>query len=271
MTPEQLEAAREAIEPILSEPPRVHLVLGSGLGGLAEAVDSPVAIRFQEVAGFPTATVGGHEGVFRFGSIEGVSVVVQSGRFHLYEGYPAQTVVAPVRLMRSLGAKVLVVTNAVGGIRADLTPGAIVVLRDHLNLQGTNPLIGPVFGAEARFPDMTDAYDPQLRKTALAAARSRGIPLTEGVYAGVLGPSFETPAEVRMLAGLGADVVGMSTVPEVIAARAAGMRCLGFSLVTNPAAGLAGGPLSHEEVMETGRRTAATLEGLVRDVVATLA
>lgn len=266
MTPEQLAAARTQIEERVSARPRVHIVLGSGLGRLVGMVDDPVSIPFGALPGFPQATVGGHDGILHFGKLGDVQVVVQAGRFHLYEGHSARTVVAPVRLMRALGAEILIVTNAAGGIRPGLEPGSIVLIRDHLNLQGANPLTGPVFPGEERFPDMTRAYDEALRRTAIAVAGRTGVSLFEGVYAGVLGPSFETPAEIRWLAGIGADVVGMSTVAEVIAARAGGMRCLGFSLVTNLAAGLSGERLSHEEVMDTGRRRASELGALVAAV-----
>lgn len=266
-TPAHLEAARAFLAARLSRRPRVHVILGSGLGGLADLLPNPEVVPFQDVPGFPSVSVPGHAGRFLAGELEGVDVLLQAGRFHFYEGHPGSVVAAPVRLGRALGAEILVVTNAAGGIRAGLEPGSLVLLRDHVNFQGRSPLAGPVWTGETRFTDMTRAYDPQLREMALAAAREAGIDLTEGVYAAVLGPSFETPAEIRLLGGLGADVVGMSTVPEVLAARALGVRCLGFSLVTNLAAGISGDALSHEEVMETGDRSAATLQRLVRGVL----
>lgn len=268
--PETLAAASEALRRRISRRPRVHLVLGSGLGHLVEGLTQPVTIPFTEIPGLPAATVPGHAGRFIFGRMEGVEVLVQSGRFHLYEGHAPETVASPVRLGRSLGAEILVVTNAAGGIRPGLEPGSLVLIRDQINLQARSPLVGPVWPGEERFPDMTRAYDPELRALAATVAGEEGIALVEGVYVGVLGPAFETPAEIRFMAQAGADVVGMSTVPEVLVARAGGMRCLGFSLVTNLAAGLSEGALSHEEVMETGRRSAATMERLIRSVLRSL-
>lgn len=251
--------------------PRVHIILGSGLGGLAQAMSGATEVLFADIPGFPEVTVEGHSGRFLSGRLEGVDVLMQAGRFHLYEGHDAATVAGPVRIGRELGAEILVVTNAAGGIHPGLRPGSLVLLRDHVNFQFRNPLVGPVRPGEVRFPDMTEAYDTRLRETALAVAREQGTMLTQGVYAGLLGPSFETPAEIRLLDRMGVDVVGMSTVPEVVAARAGGMRCLGFSLVTNLAAGLSGAPLNHEEVMETGARSAATLQALVRGILARIA
>lgn len=265
--PGALEAARAHVAARLARPPRVHLVLGSGLGVLADAVEDPVVIPFQEIPGFPSATVPGHAGRFLAGELEGVQVLVQAGRFHLYEGHAPGMVAAPVRLARALGAEIVVLTNAAGGITAGLEPGSLVLIRDHLNLQFNSPLTGPVHPGEERFPDMTEAWDGELRAVARRAAEAEAVPLREGVYAGVSGPAFETPAEIRFLAGAGADVVGMSTVPEVLAARAGGMRCLGFSMVTNLAAGLSGQPLSHAEVMETGERAAAVLGRVLRRIL----
>lgn len=247
--------------------PEAVLVLGSGLGRLADAVDAPTVVPFTDLPGFPPPTVEGHAGRWVAGRLEGRSVLVQQGRFHVYEGHPLSVVALPIRTARALGADTLMVTNAAGGIRRDLGPGSLVVLDDHLNLQFRNPLTGPVVDGEIRFPDMSAPYDPALVARAEAAALAEGIRLTRGVYAAVTGPSYETPAEVRMLARMGADVVGMSTVPEVVTARAAGMRCLGFSLVTNPAAGRSLQPLDHAEVVEVGRRAGATLERLIRAVL----
>jgi len=262
--------ARDYLAGQLNFTPRVHLVLGSGLGGLTRAMPGATVIPFEDIPGFPRVTVQGHAGRFLAGRLDGVDVLLQAGRFHFYEGHDADTVVGPVRIGRALGAEILVVTNAAGGINAGLRPGSLVLLRDHVNFQFRNPLVGPARDGEARFPDMTAAYDAPLRELALTVAREQGVSLTQGVYAGLLGPSFETPAEIQLLSRLGVDVVGMSTVPEVIAARAGGMRCLGFSLVTNLAAGLSGQPLSHEEVMETGDRSAAVLQELVRGILARL-
>ncbi|HSG49820.1 MAG TPA: purine-nucleoside phosphorylase, partial [Longimicrobiales bacterium] len=269
-TPDRLEAARAFVRGRTSRTPRLHLVLGSGLGGLADLLPQADVIPFQEIPGFPTASVPGHAGRFLLGELEGVEVLMQAGRFHLYEGHSPSVVAAPIRLGRALGAGTLVVTNAAGGIRAGLAPGDLVLLRDHVNFQFRSTLAGPVWPGEQRFTDMTVAYDAELRRLALAVADAEGIPLSEGVYAAVLGPAFETPAEIQLLARLGVDLVGMSTVPEVLAARSGGMRCLGFSLVTNLAAGLSGAPLSHQEVMETGNRSAATLQRLVRGILRAL-
>lgn len=266
-TPAHLAEAREFVAARLSRTPRVHLVLGSGLGGLADLLPDPEVIPFHEIPGFPSVSVPGHAGRFLAGQLDGVDVLLQAGRFHFYEGHAGSVVAAPVRLARALGTEILVVTNAAGGIRPGLEPGGLVLLTDQVNFQARSPLVGPVWPGETRFTDMTRAYDPDLRALALEVAGEEGIPLAEGVYAAVLGPSFETPAEIRLLARLGADVVGMSTVPEVLAARAGGLRCLGFSLVTNLAAGISGEALSHQEVMETGDRSAATLQRLVRGIL----
>lgn len=270
MSPEQLEAARRVLSDRLGMRPRVHLILGSGLSPLAEGVEDATTVAFEDLPHMPPTTVVSHAGRFVAGTLEGVPVLVQAGRYHLYEGHPPETVAAPVRLGRAVGAETLVVTNAAGGIAPGLGPGSIVLIRDHLNLQGASPLTGPVLPGEERFPDMTAAYDPELRATARVVARELGIELGEGVYAGLPGPSFETPAEIEMLARLGADLVGMSTVPEVIAARAAGVRCLGFSLVSNLAAGRSPRPLSHEEVMDVAREGGERLDRLVRGVLARL-
>ena len=250
--------------------PRVAVVLGSGLGGLAGAVDAPTRIPSADLPGFPRSTVHGHAGELIAGTIEGVPVILQSGRFHLYEGHPPETVVLPVRVFAELGCEILVVTNAAGGLRPTFRPPLLMLIADHINLLWRNPLIGPPVGPETRFPDMSRPYDRALRALARAVARDAGIQLEEGVYAAVLGPSYETPAEIRMLQRIGADAVGMSTVPEVLAGRARGLRVLGISSITNAGAGLTGEPLSHEEVLEAGRRLAAGLETVVRGVVAGL-
>ena len=270
MTPEQLEAAGRAVSARLAARPRVHLILGSGLSPLADRVRDPTIIPFEDVPGMPPTTVVSHAGRFVAGMLQGVPVLVQAGRYHLYEGHAAATVAAPVRLGRALGVDTLIVTNAAGGIASGLGPGSLVLIRDHLNLQGSSPLTGMVRQGEERFPDMTEAYDRGLRASALSVARESGIPLREGVYAGLSGPSFETPAEIEMLAHLGADLVGMSTVLEVIAARAAGTRCLGLSLVSNLAAGRSPQPLSHGEVMEVAREAGALLGLLIEGVVGRL-
>lgn len=250
--------------------PSIALVLGSGLGHLAERIADPVRIPYGGIPGFHVPTVQGHKGELVAGTLGGKPVIAQSGRFHMYEGHPAETAALPVRVFALLGVRTLIVTNAAGGIRCTFGPGTLMLIADHINLQFRNPLIGPVLPGEERFPDMSDAYDASLRARARAVAREIGVPLQEGVYAGLLGPTYETPSEVRMLERLGADAVGMSTVPEVIAARARGIRCLGISTVTNPAAGISPTRLSHEEVMAEAKRAGEGLGRLVEGIVARL-
>lgn len=248
--------------------PNVAIVLGSGLGGLADRLTDAVRIPYGEIPGFHVPTVEGHSGELVVGTLAGHSVVAQSGRFHLYEGHAADVAALPARLFAELGITTFVVTNAAGGVRPTFRPGTLMLITDHLNLTGCNPLVGPVVAGEPRFPDMSAAYDPGLRSIALDVARAQGTPLEQGVYAALLGPSYETPAEIRMLRSLGADAVGMSTVPEVIVAHARGMRCLGISTVTNAAAGVSGAKLSHEEVMEAARQVGARLGDLIEGIVA---
>jgi len=259
ITPSQLDTAVEALEGIVPVEPRVHLILGSGLAGLAGSVEQAVEVPFRTVPGLPGAGVAGHAGAFSFGRVGGVPVMVQSGRYHYYEGWPDEVVVAPVRLAHRLGAKAVVVTNAAGGIRADLTPGSLMLIDDHLNLQFKAPLAGPTWPGEARFPDMSAPYDARLARLAERTALERRINLPRGVYGAVLGPSYETPSEVRALGRMGADAVGMSTAPEVICARSLGLPALGFSMISNRAAGLGGTPLDHQEVMEVGRLAGTAL------------
>ena len=250
--------------------PRVAIVLGSGLGGVADAVPDAVRVPYREIPGFPEPGAPGHKGELVAGTLEGVPLVVQSGRFHLYEGHTAELAALPTRVFARRGVDTLIVTNAAGGIRHTFRPPTLMLIADHINLMFRNPLVGPVVEGDQRFPDMSDPYDAELRASARTVARAEGIVLEEGVYAALLGPSFETPAEIRMLERLGADAVGMSTVPEVIVARARGLRCLGFSSVTNVAAGLSAQPLSHVEVLEAGARVAGQLERLIRGVLTRL-
>jgi purine-nucleoside phosphorylase len=268
--PFPLEEARACLQERISAKPEVFLVLGSGLGGLAEGLADPDPVPFADVPGFPDAGVVGHAGTFLSGSLEGRRALVQSGRFHFYEGHPASLVVAPIRLAAALGARFAIITNAAGGVRPDLSPGSILLLDDHLNLQDRNPLVGAVQEGEQRFPDLSAPYDPELQELALESAAHLGIPLSRGTYAALLGPSYETPAEVRYFRKCGADAVGMSTVPEVLVARALGLRVLAFSLITNLAPGLAPGVLDHQEVLEMGRLVGDRLAGLIREVVARL-
>lgn len=253
------------------EEPAIGLILGSGLGGLTKAITGSVRIPFGDIPGFPGATVAGHDGALIVGQLAGRRVAALSGRFHMYEGHPAALAAFPVRVLHALGARVLFVSNAAGGISPKLAVGDLMMISDHLNLMGTNPLVGAAENGEVRFPDMTDAYDPALRRTLRTTAEKLDISLREGVYAGLLGPSYETPAEVKMLRGLGADAVGMSTVPEVIVARAIGMRVAGVSCITNAAAGVTGAALSHAEVLETTTRVSVKFESLVTEFVARMA
>lgn len=243
----------------------IGIILGSGLGGLAKTIADAVRIPFTEIPGFPEATVEGHDGAVIVGTLGGRHVAALSGRFHMYEGHPASLAAFPVRVFRALGAQELFVSNAAGGISSRLAVGDLMMICDHLNLMGANPLVGPLQEGEMRFPDMTDAYDPGLRRALRTTAEKLGVTLREGVYAGLVGPSYETPAEVKMLRLLGADAVGMSTVPEVIVARALGMRVAGVSCITNAAAGVTGAALSHAEVLETTARVSAAFEALVTE------
>ena len=266
-------AAREAADAIrdrLGIQPRVGIILGSGLGGIAQAIEKPARIPYRDVPGFPGATVVGHAGELIGGSLGAIPVAALSGRFHLYEGHDAALAGFPVRVLRALGVETLIVSNAAGGVRPTLEPGTVMLLADHVNFMFRNPLIGALEEGDVRFPDMSAPYDPALRALARRVAADQGIDLAEGVYFGLLGPAYETRAEVAMVARLGADAVGMSTVPEVIVARALGMRVLGFSCITNLACGLAAAPITHDEVLETTARVAARLQELVRGIVSNL-
>ena len=266
-----VHAARDAVAAKLGErQPRLAIVLGSGLGGLADRIEQPLRIPYAEIPGFHVPRVEGHKGELVIGRLSGKTVLAQSGRFHMYEGYSADTAALPVRVFAALGIRTLIVTNAAGGIRRTFGHGTMMLLSDHLNLTGRNPLVGHARPGEERFPDLSEAYDSALRGLARPTARTLGMTLEEGVYAGLLGPSYETPSEVRMLERLGADAVGMSTVTEVIVARALGMKCLGFSLVTNPGAGISATPLSHLEVMEVAGRAGKELARLVEAIVGAL-
>lgn len=248
--------------------PAVGIVLGSGLGGFADAVSDPVEIPYGEIPAWPVSTAVGHDGTLVLGRLDDVPVAVMKGRAHLYEGLPPTSVVFGVRVLGRLGVGRLVLTNACGAIDPSLEPGRLVAISDHLNLQGSSPLVGPNDEALGpRFPDMTDAYDAAYRTLAREAAARIGLSLGEGVYAAWLGPAFETPAEIRMMRTLGADLVGMSTVPEVLAARHMGIRCLALACVTNAAAGVRPEPIDHERVLEVGARAAGDLVALLREVV----
>ena len=261
-------AATEAVKQRLGNfQPRVAIVLGSGLGFLADEVVGPIRIPYRDIPGFPEPGVAGHKGELVAGTLEGVPVIVQAGRFHLYEGHPADVAALPTRVFAELGVEILIVTNAAGGVRRTFPGGTLMLIADHINLMWRNPLIGQPQAGEQRFPIMHEPYDAELRKLARSVAREAGIRLEEGVYAGLLGPSYETPTEVRMLEKLGADAVGMSTVPEVLVARSRGLRCLGFSSITNPGAGISTQPLSHEEVLEASKEIARGLSVVVKGVL----
>ena len=269
--PDEFTRAESAAAYVLSQTPlrpRIGLVLGSGLGGFADELNEATPIPYSAIPAFPRATVMGHAGQMVVGKTDGIAVAAMSGRVHLYEGYSPQEVAFPVRVLARMGIPALLVTNAAGGINLKYQQGALVIIRDHINLQGQNPLVGPNDERLGlRFPDMTQAYWKPYREMALAEARKLGLTVHEGVYAGLTGPSFETPAEIRYLRTIGADLVGMSTVPEVIAARHMGMRVLAISCVTNMAAGVLDQILSHEEVLETGERVRGEFVGLVRAAI----
>lgn len=248
--------------------PEVAMILGSGLGVLAEEISSPYAVDYRDIPHFPLSTVEGHPGRLVFGELEGRQVMAMQGRFHFYEGYSMERITYPVRLMKELGISRLLVTNAAGGINTSFVPGDLMLITDHINLMGTNPLMGANFSPQGpRFPDMSHAYSRELLAAGKEAGESLGIALREGVYAAVTGPSYETPAEIRFLRAIGADAVGMSTAPEVIVANHAGMKVLGISCITNMAAGVLPQKLDHEEVMETAERAKEQFSALVRSIV----
>jgi purine-nucleoside phosphorylase len=268
----QAESAAYFIRKKTKLRPKIALVLGSGLGAFADEFAGATKIPYAKIPHFPRSTAIGHAGQLVIGNVDGIAVVGMQGRVHLYEGYSPQEVAFPIRVFSRLGVKAVVLTNAAGGIKKEFTQGRLVVISDHINLQGANPLSGPnieKFGP--RFPDMTHAYDKKFRELTLATGRRLNIDLGEGVYAALAGPSYETPAEIRYLRSIGADLVGMSTVPEVIAARHAGMRALGISCVTNAAAGVLDQPLDHNEVLETAERVKSQFIGLLRAVIPQIA
>lgn len=263
--PARLDALSAAVRARTDIVPGIGIVLGSGLGGLAAALEAPLAIPFTDLPGWPAASAPGHAGRLLLGHLAGVPVVLLQGRLHVYEGHDPGLVVQPVLLMGRLGARTILLTNAAGGVNAAWPAGTLMAIADHLNLTGLNPLIGPNADALGpRFPDLTDAWSPRLRALLHTAAADADVVLEEGVYAGLPGPNYETPAEVRMLRALGADAVGMSTVLEAIAARWAGLELAGVSLVTNPGAGVTGAPLSHEEVLVAASEAGPRFERLVR-------
>jgi purine-nucleoside phosphorylase len=249
----------------------VGIVLGSGLGSLADDLENPVPIPFDELPGWPVATAPGHAGRLLLGRLAGVPVAMLQGRFHIYEGNDAGLVVQPVLLFKQLGAQLVILTNAAGGVNPAFGPGTLMAIADHLNLTGRTPLLGPnADELGPRFTDLTDVWSARLRERLHAAAAAEDVELVEGVYAGILGPNYETPAEVRMLRTLGADAVGMSTVLEAIAARWVGLAVCGVSLVTNAGAGYSGQPLTHQEVLEAGATAGPRLARVIRRFIAEL-
>jgi purine-nucleoside phosphorylase len=252
--------------------PKIGLVLGSGLGAFADELSTATRIPYEQIPSFPRSTAIGHAGQMVIGKAEGIPLAAMQGRVHLYEGYSPHQVAFPMRVFGRMGVRAVVLTNAAGGINLSYQQGALVVVKDHLNLQGQNPLVGPNddrFGP--RFPDMTHAYCNEYRTMVLTAAQARGKSVHEGVYAALLGPSYETPAEIRYLRTIGADLVGMSTIAEVIVARQMGIKVLAISCVTNMAAGILDKPISHEEVLETGRRVRGDFVALLRTVLPEIA
>jgi len=267
MTPYQ-EAA-DFIRKSFSSPPQVGLILGSGLNDLADEIKEPLIIPYKEIPHFPSSTAPGHKGQLVIGSLKGRQVITMQGRFHHYEGYDMKVIAFPIRVMKLLGVETLILTNAAGGVNTSFNPGDLMLITDHIKFGGGHPLIGPndnEFGV--RFPDMSKAYTPELQTLVKEAAASQGIKLQEGVYTYLTGPCYETPAEIRMLRTLGADAVGMSTVPEVITASHAGMKVLGISCISNMAAGILDQPITEEEVIEAGQKVKGTFARLLKEIIA---
>ncbi|WP_028548743.1 purine-nucleoside phosphorylase [Paenibacillus sp. UNC451MF] len=267
----KIKEAAAYIQSKYSSAPQIGLILGSGLGVIADLVENATVISYGDIPHFPVSTVEGHAGELLLGTIQGKHVLLMKGRFHMYEGYGVEVVSFPVRVMKELGVKTLLVTNAAGGINTSYEVGDLMLIKDHINFTFRNPLIGPnLKELGVRFQDMSEAYNRALRQTAKEVAAEQGIKLQEGVYIGLLGPTYETPAEIRMMRTLGADAVGMSTVAEVIVARHAGIEVLGFSCISNMAAGILDQPLSHEEVMETTERVKPKFLKLILGIVGKL-
>jgi purine-nucleoside phosphorylase len=265
---ERAEHATRVIRARTNVEPRIAIVLGSGLGGFADDFEDAVGIPYEEIPGFVRSTAEGHVGRLVVGNVDSVPVLAMQGRVHYYEGYSFEEVTFPIRTFKLLGIKTLILTNAAGGINVQLTQGALMVISDHLNLMGDNPLRGPNderFGP--RFPDMSAVYSPELQELVVDEAKASGVEVRRGIYGGLSGPSYETPAEIHLLRALGADAVGMSTVPEAIVARHMGLEVLGISCITNMAAGISDEPINHEEVMATGNRVRDTFAQLLRRVI----
>ena len=267
---DEMKRINDAAEKVLTVcgQAEIGIILGSGLGDYAEALEDAVKLPYSEIPGFPRSTVAGHAGMWCCGTLHGKRVVMMQGRFHYYEGYSMKDVTLPVRVMQKIGVKTLIVTNAAGGVNLGYHPGELMVIGDMFSMTAQNPLIGPNLDAFGpRFPDMSCAFDKELRALAHECANEQGFALREGVYAQMTGPTYETPAEIRMLRTLGADAVGMSTVPEVIVARHGGMRVLGISCITNMAAGILDQPLNHAEVTETANRVKGQFRNLLDRII----
>nr|WP_263325841.1 purine-nucleoside phosphorylase [Neobacillus sp. Marseille-Q6967] len=272
MNVEKIQNAAAFLKGKYTTVPKVGLILGSGLGVLADEIQNPIKIPYNEIPDFPVSTVEGHAGQLVFGLLNGVEVVAMQGRFHFYEGYSMEKVTFPVRVMKELGVEMLIVTNAAGGVNESFEAGDLMIINDHINFMGTNPLIGPNDSKlGVRFPDMSEAYTKELRTLAKEIAARLNIHVKEGVYFGNPGPVYETPAEVRMVRTLGGDAVGMSTVPEVIVARHSGMKVLGISCISNMAAGILDQPLTHDEVIETTERVKANFLLYIKEIVQSIA
>lgn len=265
---EQVKEAAHFLQEKVTNCPKIAIILGSGLGELANRLEQPITIKYSSIPFFPTSTVEGHTGQIVFGKLQDVEIMAMQGRFHYYEGYNMRDVTFPIRVMKELGVSTLIVTNAAGGVQLNFEPGDLMLINDHINLMGDHPLIGSN-DAEwgPRFPDMSEAYGVHLRSIAKSAAQLLDIPLKEGVYAGMSGPTYETPAEIRMLRNIGADAVGMSTVPEVIVARHMGISVLGLSCITNMAAGILDQPLAHDEVIKTSEQVKTSFIALIETIV----
>lgn len=268
---QKIQQAAQFLKEKYKQQPVIGLILGSGLGVLGEEVENALKIPYNEIPNFPVSTVEGHAGNLVFGLLNGIPVAVMQGRFHYYEGYSFEKVTFPIRVMKELGIKQIIVTNAAGGVNESFSPGDLMIISDHINNMGSNPLIGPNDSRlGVRFPDMSEAYSSELRMIAKQIAVKLNIPIQEGVYVGNTGPTYETPAEVRMLRTIGGDAVGMSTVPEVIVARHAGMKVLGISCISNMAAGILDQPLNHEEVIEKTEKVKSHFLQYVKEIVAVI-
>src|SRR5690625_495857 len=271
MKMQMIKEATTYIKTKITTPPSLGLVLGSGLGVLADSIEDATTISYQDVPHFPVSTVAGHKGQLVIGTLEGKQVIAMQGRFHYYEGYSMQQVTFPVRVMKQLGIESIIVTNAAGGINKNFEPGDLMVINDHINNMGDNPLLGPNDEAlDVRVPDMSQVYDQTYSRHAEKCAKDLGIGIQQGVYVGNTGPTYETPAEVKMLRTLGGDAVGMSTVPEVTVAAHTGIRVLGISCISNMAAGILDQPLTHEEVIETTEKVKEDFLRFIKKIIHTL-